>query len=154
VQVADFAATTTQHEDDMDRDDAFECLHHFFAHLINGVTVGQWLARALHAEGDGRDRQEAERVVDSLDVVIRKREPEPGVFLLKGAPGLDRIFANTKWAEGAWVHAIKKLNQAFSPKNPIYFPTITKKARAIGLPLDLLPEPSFNSTDDDGNPGY
>jgi hypothetical protein len=140
-RAADFAETIAAHADDFDRDDASECLHHLFAYVIDRAPVSHWLSKEANDPSDDAKRAGAQ-VIDSLDIVLRLKGEEPGVFLTRGSPGLNRIFEKTKWADGAWVHAIKKLPDAFVPKNPVYFPTMNAKARAIGIPLDLLPETS------------
>ena len=152
LEVADFALTTAEHAEEVDRDDAGEALHHLFAHVISGSSLGQWLAREhrdLIADGVDEKRLSA-RILASLDIMMRVRNDDPGFFLLRGAPGVERIFKDTKWAGDAWAHAIRKLDGAFSPKHPIYFSNIRRKARAIGLTFEILPDPT---EDPNGDPG-
>jgi hypothetical protein len=139
----DFDETTNLHSESVERDDAFEAVHHLFAHPIEGVPLGKWLAHAAEiARSGGRPIATADvhRIIASNDILVRVDGREPGVFLLKGSPAIGRIFENTKWGAGGWEFAIKKLASAFSPRDPLHFPTIRQKARAIGLSLDLLPE--------------
>jgi hypothetical protein len=152
LEAADFALTTAEHAEEVDRDDAGEALHHLFAHVIAGSSLGQWLAREhrdLIADGVDEKRLSA-RILASLDIMMRVRNDDPGFFLLRGAPGIERIFKDTKWAGDAWTHAIRKLDGAFSPKHPIYFSNIRRKARAIGLTFEILPDPT---EDPNGDPG-
>ena len=53
---------------------------------------------------------------------------------------VEAIFRDTKWARGAWERALRKIDGYFAPKNPIHFAAAKSKSRAIGLPIDLLPE--------------
>ncbi|KQP67540.1 hypothetical protein ASF41_07165 [Methylobacterium sp. Leaf111] len=152
LEASEFASTTADHAEEVDRDDAGEALHHLFAHLISGSSLGQWLAREhrdLITDGIDDKRMSA-RIIASLDIMMRVRNDDPGFFLLRGAPGIERIFRDTKWAGDAWTHAIRKLDGAFSPKNPIYFANIRKKARAIGLTFDILPDPTEEPDGDFG----
>lgn len=156
-EVAEYASTTAEHAEAVDRDDATEALHHLLAFVIAGSSLGQWLAREhrdLIAEGEKETRPSA-RFIASLDIMMRVRNDEPGFYLLRGAPGIERIFKDTKWAGEAWTHAIRKMDGAFSPKHPVYFANIRKKARAIGLSFDILPDPTEEAGDGTGSdPAY
>ncbi|GEP07165.1 hypothetical protein [Methylobacterium oxalidis] len=153
ADVAEFASTTAEHAVEVDRDDAVEALHHLFAYMVAGSSLGQWLAREHRdRKNDSEDEKRlSARIIAGLDIVMKVGNEEPGFFLLKGAPGVEKIFVNTKWAGEAWVHAIRKLDGAFSPTHPVYFANIKKKARAIGIGFEILPEPTEEPDDDDPN---
>ncbi|TXN15857.1 hypothetical protein FV219_01680 [Methylobacterium sp. WL122] len=152
-EVAEYASTTAEHAEAVDRDDAAEALHHLFAFVIAGSSLGQWLAREhrdLMAEGEKETRPSA-RFIASLDILMKVNNKEPGFYLLRGSPGIEKIFKDTKWAGDAWTHAIRKMGGAFSPKHPVYFANIRKKARAIGLSFDILPDPTEEAGDGPGS---
>lgn len=144
AQVAEFASTTAEHAEEVDRDDAFEALHHLLAYPIGGTSLAQWIAREHRDQindGDKNNRPSA-LFLASLDIAMSIGNEEPGFFLTKGAPGIEKIFKDTKWADGAWLHAIRKFDGAFAPRNPVYFSSMKKKARAVGIPFDILPDPT------------
>ncbi|TXN19562.1 hypothetical protein [Methylobacterium sp. WL9] len=141
-QVADFESTTAGHAEEVDRDDALEALHHLLAYPIGQASLGQWIARELRdrvQDGD-KDTRPSAQILSGLDIAMNAGNKDPGFFLLKGAPGIEKIFKDTQWAGGAWMHAIRKYIGAFSPRDPVYFSNIRKKARAIGIGFDILPE--------------
>lgn len=144
VQIADFAPTTAEHAEEVDRDDASEALHHLLAYPIGGTSLGQWIAREHRdqLEDGDKDNRPSAQFLASLDIAMNIGNEEPGFFLTKGAPGIEKIFKDTKWADGAWLHAIRKFDGAFAPRNPVYFSSMKKKARAVGIPFDILPDPT------------
>jgi hypothetical protein len=90
-------------------------------------------------------------VVQTHGMVLRLDGNEPGLFIRNGAPAIDKIFLNTRWAERGWMRALRKLEGSFTPRNPIYFGHLGsrgQKARALGLPLDYIPAP-FERLDDE-----
>lgn len=154
AQAADFETTTAGHAEEVDRDDASEALHHLFAYQIGNASVGQWIAREyrdLMEEGDKNSRTSAQ-ILSSLDITLKLGNSDPGIFLLRGAPGIEKIFRDTKWANGGWMHAIRKMDGAFSPRDPVYFRNMKRKARAIGIDFEILPEPTEQPSDDEWTP--
>ena len=75
------------------------------------------------------------------DIKIQLSGENAGWLIRNGSPAIDRIYANTRWANGAWRRALGQIKGALSPKTPVYFATIGNKARALGLPLELIPDP-------------
>ncbi|MDP4027162.1 hypothetical protein Q8W71_31785 [Methylobacterium sp. NEAU 140] len=144
AEVAEFAATTAEHAEEVSRDDSLEALHHLLAHPIGDSSLGQWIARERRdwIEKNARDESPSARILASLDITMSVFGNEPGFFLARGAPGINKIFERTKWEQGGWMHAIRKYEGAFSPVNPIYFSNIKSKARAIGVRFDILPDPT------------
>jgi hypothetical protein len=132
------------HAEAFERDDAAECLQHLFAHPVEKQTLGFWLAVALAGLEDrlpdDRSLQEgAKRIPRNFEIVVRTAD-ESGFFIRNGSPAVEAIFRDTKWARGAWERALRKIDGYFAPKNPIHFAATKNKSRAIGLPIDLLPE--------------
>lgn len=144
TEVAEFASTTAEHADVVDRDDAVEALHHLLAYPIGSTSLGQWIARERRdrMEIGDKDTRPSAQFLASLDIAMNIGNKEPGFFLLRGAPGIDKVFRDTKWADGAWMHAIRKYEGAFTPSNPVYFSNMKRKARAIGIKFDILPDPT------------
>ena len=132
------------HAEAFERDDSMECLQHLFAYPIEKQTLGFWLAVAL---ADAEDRlpdqrwlkESAKRIPRNFEIVVRAGD-EPGFFIRNGSPPVETIFRDTKWARGAWERALRKIDGYFAPKNPIHFAAAKSKSRAIGLPLEFLPE--------------
>jgi hypothetical protein len=80
-------------------------------------------------------------------MLLKKTGDEPGLYLRNGSPTIDRIFRDTRWANRAWMKAIRKLEGVFSRKDPTYFPW-SGKYRVIGIPLKYIP------TDLEIDPGF
>jgi hypothetical protein len=132
------------HAEAFERDDSMECLQHLFAYPVEKQTLGFWLAVALAGVEDRLPdnralKDGATRIPRNFEIVVRAGE-EPGFFIRNGSPPVETIFRDTKWARGAWERALRKIEGYFAPKNPIHFAAAKSKHRAIGLPIDLLPE--------------
>jgi hypothetical protein len=141
----EFAGTIEVHAEELDRDDAQECLDLLLSFVVERFPLGHWLAY-VHEHDDREDNYliDARRIVQMHGMVIRQGGNERGLFIRNGAPAIDKIFQNTRWAERGWMRALRQLEGSFTPKNPIYFGHLGRrgqKARAIGLPLDFIPEP-------------
>jgi hypothetical protein len=132
------------HAEAFERDDSMECLQHLFAYPVEKQTLGFWLSVALAgAEDRLRDqrwlKEPATRIPRNFEIVVRTGD-EAGFFIRNGSPAVEAIFRDTKWARGAWERALRKIDGYFAPKNPIHFAAAKSKSRAIGLPIELLPE--------------
>ncbi len=132
------------HAEAFERDDSMECLQHLFAYPLEKWTLGFWLAAAL---ADAEDRlpdqrwlkDSAKRIPRNFEIVVRAGD-ESGFFIRNGSPAVEAIFRDTKWARSAWERALRKIDGYFALKNPIHFAAAKGKFRAIGLPIELLPE--------------
>jgi hypothetical protein len=132
------------HAEAFERDDSMECLQHLFAHPIEKQTLGFWLSVALAGQEERLPDQRwlkapAMRIPRNFEIVLRTGD-EAGFFIRNGSPAVEAIFRDTKWARGAWERALRKIDGYFAPKNPIHFAAAKSKSRAIGLPIELLPE--------------
>jgi hypothetical protein len=132
------------HAEAFERDDSAECLQHLFAHPVEKQTLGFWLSVALAGEEDllPEDRtfkDGARRIPRNFEIVVRAGD-ESGFFIRNGSPAVEAVFRDTKWVRGGWERALRKIGGYFAPKNPIHFAATKNKSRAIGLPIDLLPE--------------
>jgi hypothetical protein len=55
------------------------------------------------------------------------------VCIRNGAPNINAIFQNTVWREQGWQRALRALDDAIKPGNPIRF-SGKDKSRAVGIP--------------------
>lgn len=150
--VAEFQTTVELHAEALERDDAREALDYFFSHPVEGYPLGHWAA--LYHElssSQGRETRfmDAKRLVQTYDIAFDQDGLSPCFFLRNGSPNIDKIFLHTKWAERAWMRAIKKLPDAFSPKHPVYFGSTGSKSRATGLPVSYLPDSMEMAADEE-----
>jgi hypothetical protein len=132
------------HAEAFERDDSAECLQHLFAYPVEKQTLGFWLAVALagledRLPDDRLLQDGAKRIPRNFEIVVRAGD-ESGFFIRNGSPAVEAAFRDTKWARGAWERALRKIDGYLASKNPIHFAATKNKSRAIGLPIDLLPE--------------
>ncbi len=139
----------TGHADDGDH---FQCLDHLLAwtldvafHEPGGGRAQMAIAeiaagaRPEYPEGDGA------RVLRRTGIALKRAEAADGVAPeLVGAaclvianrhPGLDRIFAATRWSDGRWAQSLGRLPSAFRGP-PVRF--AGRKARGVWLPTVKL----------------
>lgn len=88
TEVAEFASTTAEHADVVDRDDAVEALHHLLAYPIGSTSLGQWIARERRdrMEIGDKDTRPSAQFLASLDIAMNIKNKEPGFFLLRARP--------------------------------------------------------------------
>lgn len=137
--VREYASLTERHADENDRDDAQECLSHLLSFPMEHYTLGHWLA-VLHSgqEGErGLAFENAPKNVAAHDLILRLNGNMPGLFIMNDSPAMERVFRGTRWEDGAWKTALRKLPEAFIPKDPQQFST--RKWRCTGLPLEYVP---------------
>lgn len=147
-----YKTTVELHAEAFERDDAAECLHHLLAFQIERQTLGYWLAAAQEDQVGGVPedlRENTERILRNYDLVVRTGGDQPGFFIRNGSPAVENVFRDTKWARSAWEKALRKLNGYFALKSPIHFSGLRGNSRAIGLPLEFLPEIEFDEVDPD-----
>lgn len=137
---AEYASAIERHALEVHRDDAQECLDHFLSHVVDGYPLGHWLA-CLRDKLRGRrnDFMAAERIVANYGMRVITEGEEAGFYIAHGAPAVEEVFRNTPWLQRAWERALRKLEEAFIPQNPVQFKMLGKK-RALGIPLSYLPD--------------
>ena len=59
---------------------------------------------------------------DQVFVVIRNR-----------SPNIEAVFRHTAWSRGGWQRALRALDGAISPENPVRFGA-DDKSRGVGIP--------------------
>lgn len=141
----EYAPAAERHALEAHRDDAQECFDHLLSYIIEGHPLGDWLA-ALRDEQSGHrnNHSDAERIVTAYGMRVIVGGDAEGLYIANGAPGLREVFRDTPWAQRAWQSALRKLDGAFTPSNPIQFRVLGKK-RALGIPLSYLPDESVPS---------
>jgi hypothetical protein len=144
----EYASAVSRHGLAHDRNDAQECFEHLLAHVVRsdgGQTqqLGSWLAAALKAQRNPARNAPVEAMLLAARYDLRIEHHDggsglsAGVYLKNGSPQLNAIFAGSRWENGAWRRSLGQLPSAFTPPDPVRFPS--GKARALGLPLDALP---------------
>lgn len=136
----EFAPLVERHAEEIERDDAQECLDHLFAQVHEANTLGMWVAEARADKTGKLGHGHAEHVLNLCDMRLYDKEDGTGLVIRHGSPAIDRLFRGTRWADGAWQRALKKLEGAFVPHNPVQFRSAKVKARGIGIPAQYLPE--------------
>lgn len=144
---AEYAPAIDRHALEVYRDDAQECFDHLLSHVVDGYPLGHWLA-CLRDKQRNRvnDFANAERIVASYGMRLDARGEAAGLYIVNGAPAMEQVFQGTQWAQRAWERALRKLDGAFIPRNPVQFAMLGKK-RATGIPLSYLPEEPLPSVD-------
>lgn len=138
----EFKPSVDRHAEEIERDDALECLEYLFAHVVENYPLGHWLAiRYRDIQKNAKDQHDTIKILSMHDIILRIDGDTPGLLFRHGSPAIERIFQNTTWEKGAWQRALRKLTGSFRPTNPIQFPGSGTKARCVGVPLRYLPEP-------------
>ncbi|RWB66807.1 hypothetical protein [Mesorhizobium sp.] len=137
---AEYAPAIDRHALEIERDDAQECLDHLLSHVVDGYPLAHWLACLRDEQRRrGNDFADAERVVASYGMRVNAGGESAGFYIANGAPAMEEVFRGTPWAQRAWERAIRKLDGAFAPRDPVQFKMLSKR-RATGIPLFYLPD--------------
>lgn len=145
----EFAPLVERHAEEIERDDAQECLDHLFAQVHDANTLGMWIgeARAKAKAGNALAHGHANHVLGLYDMQLYDKDGEIGLVIRHGSPAIDKLLRGTRWADGAWQRALRKLDGVFHPQNPVQFRSAKVKARGIGIPPNYLPDqPLDNGT--------
>lgn len=137
---AEYAPAIERHALEIYRDDAQECLDHLLSHVVDGYPLGHWLA-CVRDEQQRRsnDFADAERIVTNYGMRVNAESEAECFHIANGAPAMEVVFQGTPWAQQAWGRALRKLEGAFTPRDPVQFKVLGKK-RSLGIPLSYLPE--------------
>jgi hypothetical protein len=137
---SEYAPAIERHALEVHRDDAQECLDHLLSYVVDGYPLGHWLSSLRDEQsGRGNDFANAERIVANYGMRVNAEGEAAGFYVANGAPAMEEVFRGTPWAQRAWERALRKLEDAFIPPNPVQFKVLGKK-RAIGMPLSYLPD--------------
>ncbi|MCS0496869.1 hypothetical protein NVS89_17355 [Ancylobacter sp. MQZ15Z-1] len=136
----EYAPAIERHALEVDRDDAQECFDHLLSHIVDGYPLGHWLACLRNGQkGRTNDLGDAEMVVASFGLRLITEGEKAALYIANGAPRMEEAFRGSTWAQKAWERALRKLEGAFTPKDPVHFQLLGKK-RALGIPLHYLPD--------------
>ncbi|WP_430439939.1 hypothetical protein [Shinella sp.] len=136
---SEYAHAIERHALEVYRDDAQECLDYLLSYVVDDYPLGHWLASLRDEQsGRGNDFANAERIVTNYGMRVNAEGEASGFYVANGAPAMEEVFRGTPWAQKAWERALRKLEDAFIPPNPVQFKVLGKK-RAIGMPLSYLP---------------
>lgn len=132
------------HAEAHEEDDALACLNHLLGssagkHPIYDqrlATVGELVQLAITDRK--KDGQSFFDTTSLHQFGIRVDNPDSVVVANKHA-GLDKIFAQTRWASGAWKTALARIDGTTKPKDPMRFGG--PKERAAIIPAHYFPNP-------------
>ncbi len=139
---AEYSPAIERHEEEIDRDNSQECLHHLLSHVVDHFPLAHWIAVGLRrfTKGDYRS-YDADRIMRIYDIVVKADGDSHSVLIRNGSPRIDEIFQNTIWAGRGWERALRGLPDAFSLKHPVYFGGSGKKSRCVGIPSTYIGDP-------------
>lgn len=136
----EYAPLVERHGQEIERDDSRECLDHLFGQVHEANTLGMWVAEARAQQAKALAHQSASRMLDLFDMRLYSKPDGVGLVIRNGSPAIEKIFQNTRWANGAWQRALRKLDGFFVPKDPVQFRSAKAKARSLGIPDLHLPD--------------
>ncbi|UZF90884.1 bifunctional DNA primase/polymerase [Bosea sp. NBC_00550] len=134
----EYGPAVERHALEIERDDAQECLDHLFAHAFDRNTLGMWIPRALADSLVPLARSDAIHVLGMFDMQLHDKDGRSGLLIRNNSPAIEKIFKDTRWADGAWQRALRKLPGAFSLKDPVQFRSSGVKSRVIGIPMSYV----------------
>lgn len=138
----DFTETVTVHAESLERDDAMEALQHLLSHEVDGDTLGHWLGQIANGSAGSAYLPQpptepvAHVVLRLMGMRLVKGGDRAGWYIQNSSPGVERAFQGTRWADGAWMSALRKLPEAQVAKT--YFSGTGAQHRAVLLPLRYL----------------
>lgn len=136
----EYGPAIERHALEVYRDDAQECLDQLLSHVVDGYPLAHWLVCLRDQQRRrGNDFAEAERIIANYGMRVNAEGEAAGFYIANGAPAMEEVFQGTPWSQKAWERALRKLEEAFVPPNPVQFKMLGKK-RAIGIPLSYLPD--------------
>ena len=136
----EYMGTVEHHAEDIERDNAVECLQHLLAFVVDRYPLGHWIAVALSNDSEGPQYYDAERITSTYDMVVRVKD-EPAVLIRNGSPNVEAVYKGTLWEGRGWEKALRAHEGAFSLRDPVYFRGAGTKSRCIGIPAENIPEP-------------
>lgn len=142
VLAQEYTETIELHAEEIQRDDALECLEYLLSHVVDDYPLRYWIGAELkNASLDNKDKNSnATRIIRIFQLIVRAdSHNQPGLFIRNGSPQIDKIFEGTRWSGAAWQRALRKIDGAIIPRDPVHFPE--GKSRCVVIPLDFIPEP-------------
>jgi hypothetical protein len=103
--VGRYEALLVEHAEAHEADDAKDCLNHLLAWPFDDFTLGSKLAIRLAAlQQKGHDNSNP-----ISGCGIKVWDSENGFLVANQSPMLERVYAGTRWAGGAWRTALRRL---------------------------------------------
>ena len=143
----EFKDSVTNHAEALERDDATEALQHLLSHEVGDDTLGYKLSRLLTDETIffRVDKQEPlEPITGPLlrifDMRLIREGDRAEWYIRNRSPGVEKAFGGTRWADYAWMSALRKLPGAQTSN--AYFAGAGGKCRVLVLPLSSIKEES------------
>jgi hypothetical protein len=139
-RVSSLASMMTRHAEDTARDNSIECFEQLQAHIIQHHTLGSWIAIALLGPPDDKELKEQYRIIDAhltmrtYGITIRKFKDQVFVVIRNRSPNIEAVFRYTVWSRGGWQRALRGLDGAINPENPVRFGD-DDKSRGVGIPV-------------------
>jgi Bifunctional DNA primase/polymerase, N-terminal/Primase C terminal 2 (PriCT-2) len=146
--IADYAPTMERHAEDSARDNAIECFEHLQAYIVERYSLGRWIATAIldpPAEDTNYRAADAARITQTYGITVKDVKGDKFVVIRNRSPNIEAAFRTTVWAEGGWQRALRGLEGATNPENPVRF-SERDKSRGVGIPLSYF-------SDDEPVPG-
>ena len=133
-------AKTIDAFDDDGQSDEEECWSHLLGYMVtvdrgDSKSIGEWIASL--DRGDAQ-RTSIKAIIEELarhGVVLNER----AVKVSNTAPGIQAVYAKTKWAQGSHARVLKRLPVAEAGGN-VRFAGYQSKTTAIPLKAIIIPE--------------
>jgi hypothetical protein len=127
------------HSEAHEENDAVACLNHLLGSDTREGTIGELINAAITKGDNDNEYPNASHKLYAYGIrIIEER-----VLVANQHPGLNQVFRDSRWFDGAWGSALGRLQGAERPSNPVRFGD-GAKARAVSLPSSW-----FSSEDDD-----
>ena len=98
----EYQPAVERHGEEIERDDAQECLDHLLAYVVERRNLGHWIALVRERLTDTTkplsDYNVASEVVAMHDLMVQVGGPTEGLLIRNGSPAVERAFADTRWA--------------------------------------------------------
>jgi hypothetical protein len=142
--IDDYSPTMERHADDNERDNPLECLEQLKAYVTDRNTLGTWIATALQPE-DTTDERQTREILNVFGITVMEIDDEEMVCIRNRSPNIDLIFRGTVWREYGWQAALRRLDGARAPRDPIRFSkNRDDKHRATLIAARYFPEAPRN----------
>ena len=142
-RVKSLTPTMIRHAEDSARDNSIECFEQLQAYIVGHHTLGSWIATALLGSPDDAELRKDYRIIDAHQTmqthgitIKRLKEFEDQVFVVirNRSPNIEALFRHTVWSRGGWQRALRALDGAINPENPVRFGA-DDKSRGVGIPV-------------------
>ncbi|MBT7487170.1 MAG: hypothetical protein HN673_12440 [Rhodospirillales bacterium] len=127
------------HSEAHEENDAISCLNYLLGSDTREATIGELIRAAITNGNNDNEYPNASLKLYAYGIrIIEER-----VLIANQHPGLNQVFRDSRWFDGAWGSALGRLQGAERPSNPVRFGD-GSKTRAVSLSSSW-----FSSEDDD-----